>query len=375
MKIAYLTNADFNSGVGYYATCLARELKKSHFAVMPVHMTGTAISVNNREFAHISPWPSFLGRKSIGWIRLRHKLSSAIRHVAPELVHATNQTLSFVRTNVPRILTVHDIIEVVEPQDSKSYFINRYLYRGIATADHIIAVSEYTKQSIIDHYRVPAGRITVIPNGVGPEFHQVPDFKQTIGYRTLCQHYHIPAGAPVLLYVGSDHPRKNLSTVLNVFARLLEAHPSAVLLKVGEPGIASGRRLTLQLIDELGIHDSIRLIGNVSYEDLNLFYNLADALIFPSRFEGFGLPVLQAMATGLPVLTSNVTSLPEVAGEAALSFDPSDVDGFVGSLHRILSDEAFASHLEAKGLARAKQFSWEWVGEQTALVYRKVLAS
>lgn len=375
MKIAYLTNAEFTSGVGYYAESLAQELKKSHFALTAVHLTGEKIFIGGGQFAQVPAWPGFLGRKSVGWIRLRHKLASAVRQVAPELVHATNQTLSFVRTRLPLIVTVHDLIEVLEPQDYKSYFINRYLYHGVRSATHIIAVSAYTKQTIIDHYHVPAERITVIPNGVGPEFHPIPDFQETIGYRTLCQQLHLPQGVPVILYVGSEHPRKNIPVVLKSFARLLKSHPQAMLLKVGDPGIRSGRTATLRMIDKLGIREHVRLFGNVSYDDLNVLYNLADALIFPSRFEGFGLPVLQAMAAGLPVISSNVTSLPEVAGDAALLFDPKDVDGFAGALHNVVSDTTLAARLQDTGLRRAREFSWELAREQTALVYKKVLAS
>lgn len=381
IKIAYITNAGPNSGVGHRAEEIAKRLS-SQVELDRWHINGEQGQLlhNGQVERQIKPWPGILGSKSVNWVRLGKKLNnltrpsadlSLVRRGDRGIYHLTNQTLSFlVKKLHPSVVTIHDIIELLEPQNKTAYLLNRYLYSGIAKADHLITVSQYTAQTIREYYGIAAEKISVILNGVGPEFHPIANFKQTIAFQTLRQELKLPPEAKIILYVGSDHPRKNVVGAVQAFAKFQTKFPDAIFLKVGEPGIAAGRAILLQEIDALGIRGSVRFIGNVSLERLNELYNLADVFIYPSRFEGFGLPPLQAIAAGTLVLTSNTTSLPEVVGDAAIMHDPDDITAFATDLERVTNDHVLRQKFIAAGLDHSKQFSWEKAAEQELDVYR-----
>lgn len=361
MKIGYIVNAPLETGIGHRAACIRRELQKQ----AELEICDITFDTSNLPFR---PWPGVLGNKSMNWMRWGRRID-----VVADVFDVTNQTLSFVAKRLtPTVVTVHDIIEVIEPQDSRAALLNKYLYSGISKASHIIAVSEYTKKTIMDYYRLPAARISVIPNGVAAEFYPIDDFKHSIGFQEICRELRLGDAHPIVLYVGSDHPRKNVPVALEVFARLQQKRPDAVFLKVGEPGIPAGRTETLEAIDRLGIKQSVRFVGRVSNERLNLLYNLANVFLYPSRFEGFGLPPLQAMAAGLPVVTSNATSIPEVVGDAAATHDADDIDSMVTSVEKMSSDRKTAAEYRRRGLGRARTFTWEKTAQQVAQVYKKI---
>jgi glycosyltransferase involved in cell wall biosynthesis len=360
--------------------------QRENVALTRWHIDGEAGQLlrDNERQAQIRPWPGVLGSKSVNWIRLGRALArqeSGIenkesRHIGGQarIFHITNQTLSFLAKQLhPSVVTVHDIIELLEPQDKKAYWLNRYLYSGIASADQLICVSNYTKKTVQEQLGIPDEKITVIHNGVGPEFHPIPDFPQTIAYQELRHSLKLPAETHVVLYVGSDHPRKNVVTALRAFvkARSQVSEP-LIFLKVGAAGLPAGRAALLEEIDRAHVRDAVRFVDAVSTQRLNELYNLADVLIFPSRHEGFGLPALQAMAAGTPIITSNATSLPEVVGEAAFTHDPDDVDAFAGSLVRLLTDPALSESLAAKGRTQAVRFSWDAAAAATEQVYQKL---
>lgn len=361
MNVAYLTNASRESGIGHRAYHVRLELEKQP----DIQLTDIKYNPNTLPFR---PWPGALGSKSVNWIRWGRKLQ-----MRADVYDITNQTLAFLAKRFsPTVLTVHDIIEVLEPQDKRAALINAYLYSGIPKAQHIIAVSEYTKRAVIERYDVRASNITVVPNGVGGEFHPIPQFADSIGFQELRRELKLGDAHPLVLYVGSDHPRKNLPVALEVFAKLRKQRSDAVFLKVGEPGMLAGREATLAAVDRLGIKNAVRFLGNVSYEKLNLLYNLADALLYPSTFEGFGLPPLQAMAAGLPVVTSNVTSLPEVVGDAAITHDPHDIESLFASVQKVTSDQHAVAEYRRRGINRAKTFTWEKAAKQVAGIYKKL---
>ncbi|MBI3255373.1 MAG: glycosyltransferase family 4 protein [Candidatus Andersenbacteria bacterium] len=373
MKIAYLTNSSPRSGVGSYAAGLRQALlSKWEKSVREYSLLDTRLVVEGEEKAVISKWPGFLGVKSVNWIRLGRQLPAYLSD--EDLVHATNQTLSFIRTDKPMVVTVHDIIELLEPQDKKAHILNRYLLSGIPKAAHIIAVSHYTKKTIQEYYGLSAGKITVIPNGIDTAiFHPIDNFSQTIGYAGLCRELKVTSQQPIVLYIGSDHLRKNVIAAVQAFAKFKEKQPQAVFIKVGEPGLPAGRQLLLEEIDRLKLRESVRFVGSATEDRLNEIYNLADVFMFPSTFEGFGLPPLQAMAAGTPVVCANATSLPEVVGEAALLHDPNDVAGFADSLLRLTQDEELKQTYRTAGLAQAKKFLWPEVALMTEKVYQSMI--
>lgn len=369
--IAYLTNSSTYSGVGYYATGLKKAIQASgEVGLREYSLLDRRLIVDTEEKASLRRWPGVLGAKSVNWIRLGRKLPQYLRD--EKLVHATNQTLSFIKTDRPMVVTVHDIIELLEPQDKKAYILNKYLLSGILKAVHIIAVSNYTKKTIHDYYGISDEDITVIPNGLDAHiFHPIENFRQSLAYQVLSKELRLSADQPVVLYVGSDHPRKNVGTAIRAFAKLKETYAHAIFLKVGEAGLPAGREHLLGEIDRLHLRESVRFMGSVTTERLNEIYNLANVLIFPSRFEGFGLPPLQAMAAGTPVVCSHATSLPEVVGEAGLLHDPDDVDGFADDILRLIEDKQLRQKNVTLGLEQAQRFSWKEVAQQTVNVYEK----
>ena len=275
---------------------------------------------------------------------------------------------------VPYIITVHDLIRYF---DLKGYgtFIHHpnlrdrfYLsldYKGVKKAKRIIAVSQTTKDDLVQHLGIPEERISVIYEGIDHRLFK-PTSRRLVDY-------------PYLLFVGLEHPRKNLARVLKAFSRLKSQRrfKDLKLLKVGKAGgpEAEFRKHTLQVINELNIPRDVVFTGYVAEEDLPAYYSGAECFILPSLYEGFGLPPLEAMACGCPVIVSNRASLPEVTGEAAIKVDPFDTYGIARALQEVLTDGHLKQELISKGLKHARRFSWEKAARETIEVYQSVECS
>ncbi len=367
-NIAIITNAEKNSGVGSRAFQLLQHIgEQSDIHVTPVLLNGNSatLEVDGKTIKHLSSLPGLLGSKSVSWVRLA-------RHIPKfDMYDLSNQTLSFIaKKHHPSIVTVHDIIELTDPQDAKARLLNGYLMSGITRADTIVAVSEYTKKSIQEYFGISESSITVIPNGVHETYEEIPHFSSSIAYQELLRDFGLTNKNPLILSVGSEHPRKNMVTILRTIALLKKQFPNILLIKVGDAGLLSGRRETLNTIDQLNLQSNVRLIGSIPTERLNELYNVADALLFPSHHEGFGMPPLEAMAAGCPVLCSNATSLPEVVGDAAIMHTPDDEHAFARSIVHILTNEEFRNTLIHKGKERSKKYSWKEAAEKTLALYR-----
>lgn len=366
MQVNYITNSRPWSGVGYRAQEIAKRLPEHGFELNTIFLDG--------ENPSFKKWLGPLGSKSINWIRQAKQLGKNDKQV---LTHLTAQNLSFmVAKNHPVVLTVHDLIELKDPQSKMAAWLNKYLYSGLEKADRIIAVSGFTKQQIVSQWPEAEKKITVIYNGVDDHFFPIEDFENSLAHHDLLRELNIPAEAKIVLYVGSEHPRKNLSVALEAFAKLPDK--DAVFIKIGSAGLASGRKETKKKIAKLGLENRIRFVEQIKTEDLNFYYNLADAFIFPSKLEGFGLPPLQALAAGTPVVCSNAASLPEVVGNgyehgpvAALTCSPDDVECFASHLSEVLINQKKAQELRALGLERTAMFSWDDSAAQVAAVYNE----
>jgi glycosyltransferase involved in cell wall biosynthesis len=359
-RIGVITNASAISGVGSRAYELAAHIPpQNDIGVTVVDIMGVK---------KLTSLPGILGSKSISWIRLASHLPEF------DIYDLSNQTLSFIaKRRKPSIVTVHDIIELTDPQDTRARLLNRYLLSGIPRADRIIAVSEYTKQQIIEYVHLSPDNITVIPNGVGTGYIPIPGFSSTLAYQQLLQDYGISSRQPIILHVGSEHPRKNMETVLRTVALLKEHYPDILLLKVGEPGLREGRQKTLEYIDRFNLRQNIKFLGTIPQERMNELYNTANALLFPSTHEGFGLPPLEAMAAGCPAICSNATSLPEIVGDGAIMHDPHDAKAYAKSVVHVLQDPLFRADLISRGIARASMFSWDTSARAMLNVYRELL--
>jgi len=360
-KIAYVTNAPPLSGMGKPAREIFSRLKENNIDSDFFYLDAGRgeILKNDQKLVGLKALPRPLGVKPVQWWRLAQKLPKQ----GYDFWHIGNQTLSFIpRKNF--LLTVYDLIELVEPQEMFGSFVAKYLYQGITRAKHIICVSEYTKKVLQQIYQIPDEKITVIPLSVGEHFKPIENFRQSIGYQEFLSQNNLPNNARIILHVGSDHPRKNLSLLARTFAEVKNKVPNAYLIKVGAPGLKAGRLEFQNKLSDLKVSDAVRFINDTTDEKLAMIYAMADVFVFPSLYEGFGIPPLEAMACGCPVVSSNATSLPEVIGNAAPTHDPADVAGFSSSILRVLTDANYAEELKQKGLERNKLFSWDEIENQ-----------
>jgi glycosyltransferase involved in cell wall biosynthesis len=273
--------------------------------------------------------------------------------------------------SVPYVVTVHDLIRYFDLR-GWGPFIHRpnlrdrlYLhldYAGIRRATAIIAVSQTTKRDLVHYLNIPEERIFVTYEGIDHECFQ------PVGRRLI--------DAPYVLFVGSEHPRKNLVSLLRAF-RCLKDDVDFRDLKLVKVGAAGGRespfrQQTLAQIAELGLEQEVLLTGQVPTEDLVAYYSGAACLVLPSLYEGFGFPPVEAMACGCPVIVGNAGALPEIAGDAALIVEPRDVQGLAGGIRHILLDKPAREDFVYLGLKRASQFSWERTAQETLAVYQAV---
>lgn len=380
MKVAYITNSEGHTGTGVRANAILERLKKMDgVRVTQIHLDGErgVLLIDGKVKNKLAKWPGPFSIKSIGWIRLGRAALAYVREQQIDLIHLTNQTLSgLADSKIPTIITVHDLIELIEPQSMIGGLFSKYLYRNIAMADRIISVSHFTARSVVSRLNVDQAKVTVIYNGVDNVFEPIQNFKQTIGYHSLLRDYSLSETAKIVLYVGSDHPRKNVVTALRAFLIARAKYDELVFIKVGKPGLSSGRAMLLHEIDKLRVDNSVRLLSDIDTQRLNELYNMAEVLVFPSRYEGFGLPPLQAMAAGCPVVTTSATSIPEVVGDdgeygelSALVRESDDGEGMAVDIIRILTDRELANDLARRGLARAKTFSWDDAVHEVVRVY------
>jgi len=290
------------------------------------------------------------------------------------LFHATEHLLLPLR-GVPTVLTVHDLIFRRYPAHHKPlnrWYLNATMPLFCRRADHIIAVSEQSRRDVIEAYGVPPDKITVIYEAADPCFRpQPPEVIAAVRSR-----YGLPER--YLLFVGTIEPRKNLGRILVAFERLAAAGLTDALVIVGKRGWLYDDFFAR--LESSPAKDAVIFPGFVPDADLPAVYAGAQALAFPSEFEGFGLPVLEAMACGTPVVCSNTSSLPEVTGDpsagskeaAALLIDPLDVAALTDALARVVQDKALRDQMAGRGLAQAARFSWERAARETVAVYARL---
>ena len=286
-----------------------------------------------------------------------------------QLFHATEHLLLPLRT-IPTVLTVHDLIFRHLPAHHKPlnrWYLNLTLPLYCRRATHVIAVSECTRCDLIAAYGLPPEKITVIPEAADPRFRpQPPEMVAAVRAR-----YGLPER--YLLFVGTIEPRKNLTRLLHAFEALHAEGLTGGLVIVGRRGWLYDDFFAA--LEQSPVRDAVLLPGYVPDADLPAVYAGAQALILPSLYEGFGLPVLEAMACGAPVVASRASSLPEVGGEAALYFDPTDTEALTEAIRHPLRDAALCEKMRQRGLAQAARFSWERAAEATARVYRILTSS
>jgi glycosyltransferase involved in cell wall biosynthesis len=266
-----------------------------------------------------------------------------------------------------RVLTLHDMVPFVYPETHArltNLLFRRYIPRSLRFVDQIITDSESSQRDIVRFLRFPSERVTAIPIGVASRFAPAgADERQR-----ACQRLSLPGD--YILTVGSLSPRKNLESLFAAFKELRRRGRPHHLVVVGPTAWKSAG--IFRQLRTLGIESDVLLTGFVSDDDLPALYSGAAAFAFPSLYEGFGLPPLEAMACGTPVVTSNNSSLPEVVGDAGLLVDPLDVEALASALDRLLTDPELSSRLIRRGIARSKAFTWERTARAHSCIYRDV---
>jgi len=255
------------------------------------------------------------------------------------------------------VVTIHDCIHLMFPQYLPNRFAYGYaratLWAAAKRAERIFTVSETSKADILRYCDVPAERIVVVYNAIDDRFATPPDVEAVERVRERYQ-----LNGPFALYVGNIKPHKNLERLIDAFDLVRRGgYERLELLIIGDQ-ISKYPRLR-RAVDKHKLHKHVRFLGFVADDTLAALYRLATVFVFPSLYEGFGLPPLEAMASGTPVVTSNRSSLPEVVGDAAVLIDPYSAASIAEGIQRVLSDQDLRRTLTERGLARARQFSWE----------------
>ncbi len=259
-----------------------------------------------------------------------------------------------------KLVTVHDLSYVRLPECfpvALKRYLDRAVPHSVEHADLILADAESTKRDLVSIYQVPPERVDVLYSGVDARF--CPQVDQASRAR-IREKYKLER--PYLLSVSTIQPRKNYVRLIKAFSRLVPNLPSSVSLVIAG-GNGWMYEQVYQTVEQLGLQDRVSILGFTPDEDLAPLYAMATLFVYPSLYEGFGLPVAEAMACGLPVVCSNASSLPEVGGDAVLYFDPCDVDAMADAIRRALADETLRKELRTKGLEQVKQFSWERAAE------------
>jgi glycosyltransferase involved in cell wall biosynthesis len=285
------------------------------------------------------------------------------------LFHATEHLLMPL-WDVPTVLTIHDLIPQLLPEHHKPlnrWYLNWTMPLYCRRADHIIAVSEATRRDLLATYHLPPDKVTVIHEAASPRFHPQPESVQ----ERVRKAYGLPKD--YLLYVGTIEPRKNLERLLEAWTPLRLTGECPPLVVVGRRGWLSDSFYAA--VDESPVREDIVLTGYVQDADLPVIYSAATAFVWPSLYEGFGLPPLEAMACGTPVVCADASSMPEVVGDAALLFDPEDEHAMMSAIRRIVEDGNLRDELGKRGLIQSAKFSWSRAAEETLIVYEQLLAS
>ena len=309
------------------------------------------------------PDPLVFGYRTATWLAYEYRVKRLLTHGGFHVYHETAFTPSVIK-RIPQVFTIHDLslmkYREMHPRE-RVWFSDLFFNRRIHHATHIITVSDFIRSEICNEFPIDPAQVTTIWEAPDPLF--FPRENEKID--AVIKNLKLPR--EYLLFVGTLEPRKNLPLVIKALAKRKDNIP---IVFVGWKGW--GDDLWRQKAKEEGIANRIFTTGYVDEESLACLYSGALALIFPSFYEGFGLPLLEAMACGCPVICSNVASLPEVAGDAAIFIDPHDDEDLAEAIHRMVFDSRIRNDFKEKGLKRARQFSWERAAKQTLAVFKKV---
>jgi glycosyltransferase involved in cell wall biosynthesis len=349
-------------GIGRYTAALAGALAEQGVCVHPLWAGAPPVGVSGHALRGAYRLPGLL---TVG----QAQIAAAARQLRLDVVHDPTGAMPLSLTGAARVATIHDAIPYVYPQTSAR--LDRLIYHlwlplAVRAADAVITVSQQSREDILDHLPLSPARVAAIPEAADRRFRPLPPSEFAPILREL------GIAWPYILYVGALEPRKNLPRLLAAYARLRHWSERWRLVIVGARRANSAP--IFEAVQRLALEPYVHFTGFVTDDHLPALYAGADLFAFPSLYEGFGLPVLEAMACGAPVVTSNSSSLPEVAGDAAILVDPADVEQIAQAMWLVLSQPALADALRRRGLARAAQFTWERTARETIAVYERILA-
>lgn len=360
-RVAFLMDLPRDSGAGRYAVELQKRIADPFvidYLYFDYDQRALVLEgqIEKRVLAKTSRFPA-LDNKVWFWLRLK-------KHIPEyDLYHFITPNLSFL---VPKrkksLVTCHDIAPLFIPTSFWEKRWRRYLYSGLKRANALIADSASTRRDLCRAYGLSEEKIPVIPLGVDRNVYRPLD-------RATCRkELGLPSKRKIVLNVALEHWRKNIPGLLRATALLKETFPDILLIRVGAVSKA-----TLGMIASLDLTNHVQYVSVSGEAELVRLYNAANVFAFPSFYEGFGLPVLEAMACGTPVVASNRASVPEIVGDAGILVDPEDVRGFSEAIKRVLSGPIFAKDLSIRGLDRATRFGWENTAKATESVYVRIL--
>jgi glycosyltransferase involved in cell wall biosynthesis len=315
--------------------------------------------------------PAIRRRRIAGnpFIRLGFDLAMKVRQDRPDLLHV--QYTAPVGCRTPVVVSVHDVSFLEHPEyftRDRAWQLQWTVRRTVSRAAKILTGTEFSRRSILKVYGdLEEEKVVVVPNAAASEFRPIA---REAAMATVSERFAI--GSPFILAVGDLQPRKNHIGLIRAFSRLAGAYPQLKhnLVLAGKPTWFADR--VREAARESGVSDRIQFFGFVSDDDLLQLYNACDLMVFPSFYEGFGLPALEAMACGRSVVCSNTTALPEVVDSAAILFDPYRVDEIARAIADLLLDAELRARMERLGLQRAAHFSWQKTAEKTLEVFREV---
>lgn len=367
--LAYLLHAgrDYRAaGVSGYALQLAEALPAAARRSTVEVFHGSDAPPLRGVTVHPLPFPTSNPLLRVPWEQLAVPLLTGRGRF--DLLHGTVNVVP-VRSRAVKVVTVHDLSFLRHPERfrrSRVAYLTVAMRASAQVADRIICVSEHTRRDVIELLGVSGERVVVIPPGVASRFRPLARAEvEEFARRVL-------SGAPYILHVGTLEPRKNIDVLIAAFARLRRRRgfPHSLALVGARGWLYHG---LYALVQRLDVEDAVRFVDYVSPEELPLWYNAAAVLAVPSAYEGFGFPVVEAMACGTPVITSDTSSLAEIAGEVSVVAGPGSVEELERALERVLDDAELRGRLIAAGLERAATFSWSRAAEATWKTYRRTL--
>jgi glycosyltransferase involved in cell wall biosynthesis len=313
---------------------------------------------------------ALVDRSSNYSVREQFSVPLDLRRARVQLFHSPHYVVSPL-ISTPVVITIHDCIHLRFPQylphRAAHVYARTFMALGARRARRIITVSQASKEDIQHYLHTPSEKIEVIHNGLDGRFLEPPDEENVSRVRDR-----FLLNSPFVLYAGNIKPHKNVDRLIEAFALMRKTgHEDVKLLIIGDelskyPGLR-------RLVHRHHLHKHVRFLGFVPDTTLAALYRLAQAFVFPSLYEGFGFPPLEAMASGTAVVTSNVSSLPEVVGDAALLIDPLDPAALAAAMSQVLGDDVLRADLVRRGHIRAQAFSWARAADDTRAVYRQVI--